>query len=166
VLGVLRDDDNGRAPHPGLGRINDLVGMAREAGLDVKLESGSPETPLPSAVDTTAYRIVQESITNVIRHVGPTRVTVVLEPGPDVLEVRVTDDGTPDAADGATAPRAPAESRVDAVTGGSAGAGRGIVGMRERCQLLGGELTAGPRAGGGFEVRARLPLVLAEKAHP
>jgi signal transduction histidine kinase len=90
---------------------------------------------------------------------------VVLEPGSDVLEVRVTDDGTPDAADDATAPHAPTESRVDAVTGGSAGPGRGIVGMRERCQLLGGELTAGPRASGGFEVKARLPLVPAGKVH-
>jgi len=162
VLGVLRDDDDGRAPHPGLARIDDLVAMARDAGLDVKLESGSTETPLPSAVDTTAYRIVQESITNVIRHVGPTRVTVALDHGTDVLEVRVTDDGGPDA--DACAEAGAGAGDDDIPPPGSAEPGRGIVGMRERCQLLGGELTAGPRARGGFEVWARLPLAAAGEA--
>jgi signal transduction histidine kinase len=144
VLGVLRDSDNGRVPRPGLGQVNELTAMAREAGLDVKLEVGSSAVPLPSPVDHTAYRILQESITNVIRHVGPTRVTVALDYGGDILEVRVTDEG------GGGNPDAPAEP------------GRGIVGMRERCQLLGGELIAGPRSCGGFEVKARLPLVPAE----
>jgi signal transduction histidine kinase len=145
VLGVLRDDDEGRAPYPGLGRIDDLVAMARDAGLDVKLEVGPPTIPLPSAVDTTAYRIVQESITNVIRHVGPTRVTVALDRGADLLEVRVTDEGVDDAVGDTAGPGEP---------------GRGITGMRERCQLLGGDLTAGPRPCGGFEVRARLPTTV------
>jgi signal transduction histidine kinase len=154
VLGVLRDSDNGRAPHPGLGQINELTAMARGAGLDVKLEVPSPAAPLSSAVDHTAYRIVQESITNVIRHVGPTRVTVALDYGTDVPEVRVTDEGGRDAPGvDAAGPRAPTEP------------GRGIVGMRERCGLLGGELTAGPRLCGGFEVRARLPLAPAATAH-
>jgi signal transduction histidine kinase len=117
---------------------------------------------LPSAVDHTAYRILQESITNVIRHVGPTRVTVALDYGPEILEVRVTDDGGPDGpGDDVAGPRPPAGGVHD----GSAGPGRGIVGMRERCGLLGGELTAGPRPCGGFEVRARLPLVPAGTAH-
>ena len=152
VLGVLRDSDNGRVPHPGLGQVNDLAAMAREAGLDISLEVTSSTAPLPSAVDHTAYRILQESITNVIRHVGPTRVTVALDYGTDALEVRVTDEGGRDAAESNGGPRPPA--------GRSAAAepGRGIVGMRERCGLLGGELTAGPRPSGGFEVRARLPL--------
>ena len=145
VLGVLRDSENGRQPHPGLGQVNELAALAREAGLDVKLEVTSSTEPLPSAVDHTAYRIVQESITNVIRHVGPTRVTVALEHGSDVLEVRVTDDGGAGDDVGEKAPPEP---------------GRGITGMRERCGLLGGELTAGPRPCGGFEVRARLPLVV------
>ena len=146
VLGVLRAADNGRFPHPGLGQVNDLTAMARQAGLDVKLEVLSSVTTLPSAVDHTAYRILQESITNVIRHVGPTRVTIALDYGPDALEVRVTDEG----GDSGTG------------NGGSPGTGRGITGMRERCGLLGGELTAGPRPGGGFEVRARLPVVPAD----
>src|SRR5690349_16271876 len=145
VLGVLRDSDNGRAPHPGLAQVNALIAIAREAGLDVELETTPSTPPLPSAVDHTAYRILQESITNVIRHAGPTRVTVALDYRADALEVRVTDEGAPDAGNGA-----------------SAEPGRGIVGMRERCGLLGGALTAGPRASGGFEVRARLPLAEAQ----
>jgi signal transduction histidine kinase len=155
VLGVLRVSDNGRVPHPGLGQVNELAAMAGEAGLDIKLEVTSSAAPLPSAVDHTAYRILQESITNVIRHVGPTRVTVALDYGTDALEVRVTDDGGRDASgDDAGGPQPPAGT----VHGRSADPGRGIIGMRERCGLLGGELTAGPRPCGGFEVKARLPL--------
>ncbi|MFC3982849.1 MULTISPECIES: sensor histidine kinase [Streptosporangium] len=148
ILGVLRDDDgdgDGRAPYPGLGQIDELAAKAREAGLDITLEETLPSVPLPSAVGGAAYRILQESITNVIRHVGPTRVTVALSPGIDALEIRVTDEGR----------RA---ARHPSGTGDSAEPGRGIVGMRERCQLLGGELDAGPLPGGGFEVKARLPL--------
>ncbi len=161
VLGVLRDPDNGRVPHPGLGQVTDLAAMAREAGLDVELEVTPSATPLPSAVDHTAYRILQESITNVIRHVGLTRVTVALDYGTDVLEVRVTDEGARDAPEDMAGSPPPA-GRVD---GGSAGPGRGILGMRERCGLLGGELTAGPRPCGGFEVTARLPLATVATVH-
>jgi signal transduction histidine kinase len=154
VLGVLRDSDNGRVPSPGLGQLNDLTAMAREAGLDIKLEVTSSATPLPSAVDHTAYRILQESITNVIRHAGSTLVTVALDYGTDAVELRVTDEGRRNAqGDGARATKV------------GAGPGRGIVGMRERCGLLGGELTAGPRPCGGFEVKARLPLPPPASAH-
>jgi len=147
ILGVLRDEDNpddedGRRPYPGLGQLDELTAKAREAGLDIKLEETSPAAPLPSAVGIAAYRILQESITNVIRHVGPTRVTVVLHPGLDALEIRVTDEGPRDR----PGPTAAAEP------------GRGILGMRERCQLLGGELDARPTPAGGFEVTAHLPL--------
>jgi signal transduction histidine kinase len=141
VLGVLRDSDNGRAPHPGLEQVNALIAIARDAGLDIKLEMASSTPPLPSAVDHTAYRILQESLTNVIRHAGPTRVTVALDYRADALQVRVTDEGA-----------------AGTGNGGSAEPGRGIIGMRERCGLLGGALSAGPRLGGGFEVTARLPL--------
>jgi signal transduction histidine kinase len=162
VLGVLRDSDNGRVPHPGLGEVNELTAMAREAGLDIKLDVTSCPAPLPSAVDHTVYRILQESITNVIRHVGPTRVTVTLDYGTDAVEVRVTDEGGRDASgDGAGNPPPTAGTH----NGRSGEPGRGIVGMRERCGLLGGELTAGPRPSGGFEVKARLPLAAAETAH-
>jgi len=140
TLGMLRDAEDRRAPTPGLGQVEELVGMAREGGLDVKLEVASPPRELPSAVDQAAYRILQESITNVIRHAGPARVTVSLTYGPSDLQLRITDDGCgPRHADGSEG-------------------GRGIVGMRERAALLGGELTAGPRQGGGFQVLARLPL--------
>ena len=162
VLGVLRDSENGRVPHPGLGQINELAAVAREAGLDIKLEVPSSPAPMPSAVDHTAYRILQESITNVIRHVGPTRVTVALDYRTDVLELRVTDEGGRDASgadDGGPQPPAGTVHR------GSVEPGRGIVGMRERCGLLGGELTAGPRSCGGFEVKARLPLAPAGTVH-
>ncbi|MGI5204886.1 sensor histidine kinase [Spirillospora sp. CA-108201] len=143
VLGVLRDDGDGRAPHPGLDQIDELTAEAREAGLDVTLEASPPATPLPSAVGGAAYRILQESITNVIRHAGPTRVTVALVPGADTLEIRVTDEGRRTGGEGAAAPE---------------GSGHGIPGMRERCRLLGGEFAAEPAPGGGFEVTARLPL--------
>ncbi|HKA69732.1 MAG TPA: sensor histidine kinase [Actinomycetes bacterium] len=163
VLGVLRNADNGPVPHPGLGQVNELTTLARESGLDIKLEVNSPAAPVPSAVDHTAYRIVQESITNVIRHVGPTRVTVALDYGPDVLEVRVADDGGRAtsgvaAGPGGVAGHPATGTPTGTPTGGSAEPGRGIAGMRERCGLLGGELTAGPRPSGGFEVKARLPL--------
>ncbi|WP_194818797.1 sensor histidine kinase [Nocardia sp. XZ_19_385] len=87
ILGVLRDGD-GREPAPGLDRISELAGKARDAGLDIDVEQTTPVTPIPSAVGSAAYRIVQESITNVLRHVGPTRVTVALEPGIDILRIR------------------------------------------------------------------------------
>jgi signal transduction histidine kinase len=141
TLGMLRDPDGDRrGPAPGLGQVEELVGLARETGLDVKVEVTSPPRELPSTTDQAAYRILQESITNVIRHAGPARVTVTLAYGPDELELRVADDG---------------RGLPDAVHDD---AGRGIAGMRERAALLGGELTAGPRPGGGFQVRARLPL--------
>jgi signal transduction histidine kinase len=152
LLGVLRGDDDGRAPYPGLEQLDELTAKARAAGLDVKLDTVVPATPLPSAVDSAAYRIVQESITNVIRHVGPTRVTVAVRPDDDVLEIRVTDEGRTGSGDQPTA-----RSSSDGADA-PAGAGRGILGMRERCQLLGGEFDARHIPGGGFEVRARLPL--------
>ena len=165
ILGVLRDGDDGRVPHLGLGQIDELVATARDAGLDVKLEGTSPAAALPSAVGSAVYRILQESITNVIRHVGPTRVTARMDYGFDLLEIRVTDEGRRDAAPN----DAPADQRRRAGRpaggGGSIRPGRGILGMRERCELLGGKLDARPIPGGGFEVTARLPLASNRTAH-
>jgi signal transduction histidine kinase len=144
ILGVLRDAADGRVPHPGLGQIGELATKAREAGLDLDFEANSPQPPVPIAVGSAVYRILQESITNVIRHVGPTRVTVELDYGPDTVAIRVTDEG----------PQHGPGTGEDTLHQPA----RGILGMRERCQLLGGELDAGPRAGGGFAVTARLPL--------
>jgi signal transduction histidine kinase len=105
---------------------------------------------LPGTTDQAAYRILQESITNAIRHAGPARVVVTITYGPSDLELLVADDGH--------GPRDAGHGAGDA--------GRGIVGMRERAALLGGELTAGQRPGGGFQVRARLPLPPDGTAHP
>jgi signal transduction histidine kinase len=143
TLGMLREaDDDRRAPTPGLNQVEELADLAREAGLDVKVEVASPPRELPGTTDHAAYRILQESITNAIRHAGPARVVVSVTYGPSDLELLVADDGhgTRDAGRDAS------------------DAGRGIVGMRERAALLGGEVTAGPRPSGGFRVRARLPL--------
>jgi signal transduction histidine kinase len=151
TLGMLRDaGDDRRAPTPGLNQVEELVGLARDAGLDVKVEMASPPVELPGATDQAAYRILQESITNAIRHAGPARVIVSITYGPSDLELLVTDDG-----------HGPRDSGR-----GAGDAGRGIVGMRERAALLGGELTAGPRPGGGFRVRARLPLPPDGTVHP
>ncbi|GAA4994990.1 sensor histidine kinase [Actinopolymorpha pittospori] len=166
ILGVLRDADDGRVPHLDLGQIDELTANAQDAGLDIKLEANPPTTPLPSAVGSAAYRVLQESITNVIRHVGPTQVTVALHYGIDVLEVRVIDEGRRGAAVGGPSDR---HLRVHDPTSNGAGSsaepGRGILGMRERCQLLGGELTARSLPTGGFEVKARLPLAPTGTAH-
>jgi len=148
TLGMLRDlDEDRRAPAAGLGQVQELVDLAREAGLDVKVEVESPPRELPAAVDQAAYRILQESITNVIRHAGGSRVTISLGYGPAALELRVVDDG-----------------RGHGAAPGAGGGGRGIAGMGERAALLGGELTAAPLPGGGFQVRARLPLPPEEPA--
>ena len=164
ILGVLRDGDDGRVPHRGLGQVDELVANARDAGVDIKLEGMSPAAALPSAVGSAAYRILQESITNVIRHVGPTRVTVRIDHGVDLLEVRVADEGRRDTlGDGPLGQRRPAGRATSG--GGSIRPGRGILGMRERCELLGGELDARPIPGGGFEVTARLPLAPTGTAH-
>lgn len=148
ILGVLRDANEGRVPHPGLDQVDELIAHARDAGLDIKAEIPPPTATLPSAVGSAVYRILQESITNVIRHAGPSRVTVNLEYDVDTLELRVANE----------AGHAPSDDSHS-----SASPGRGITGMRERCQLLGGEFDAGPLPHGGFEVVARLPLAPTER---
>lgn len=148
VLGVLRDGDADRTPHPGFAQVDELAVKAREAGLDVSIESVTRPEPMPSALGSAVYRIVQESLTNVIRHAGPTRVTVTLDQREDAVEVRVVDEG----GRGGNAAVGPAEP------------GRGILGMRERCELFGGELLAGPLPGGGYAVTARLPMTPAGAA--
>ncbi|SDJ79390.1 Signal transduction histidine kinase [Nonomuraea jiangxiensis] len=141
VLGVLRDQD-GRtdtAPQPGLDRIDELVTNARAAGLAVLVKQPEPPGRLPPAVELSAYRIVQESLSNVMRHApgAPVAVDIALN-GEELLLHVVNGPG--------------------AEPGAAPGAGQGLVGMRERAALLGGTLTAGTVTGGGFEVRARLPI--------
>lgn len=165
ILGVLRETDDNRMPHPGLDRIGELTAKARHAGLDITLDATSPDAPLPSAVGRAAYRILQESITNVIRHVGPTRVSVALDYGIDALEIRVVDAGRDQAGDDGAGTHPPAGHSSTDRSATTAAPGRGILGMRERCQLLGGHLTARSRPDGGFEVTARLPLEPVGTAH-
>jgi signal transduction histidine kinase len=146
VLGVLRAVDEGapRAPAPGLARLGDLADTAAAAGLAVQVEESGQQVPLPADVDLAAYRIVQEALTNTARHSGGTNATIRIVYGKDALVVDVDDDG---------AGRPPSRS-----PGQPHGTGSGIAGMTERAAALGGTLQAGPRPGGGFAVRARLPL--------
>ena len=144
LLGFLRRDADERslAPQPSLGQIDALLDHTREAGLPVTLVIEGSERPLPAAVDLSAYRIVQEALTNTLRHAGATSADVRLRYGERSLDVTVTDDGH-----GAMA------SSIGADSGRN-----GLLGMRERTALLGGRLTAGPGGNGGFIVAATLPF--------
>jgi signal transduction histidine kinase len=134
------DESAPRDPAPGLARIDNLVSRAEAAGLRVRVEVDGSPRPLPAGLDLAAFRIAQEALTNVARHATATTTTVRLVYGLDELVLQVDDDGRGPAAPGTT------------------GTGTGIIGMRERAVALGGQLEAGPRADGGFRVRARLPL--------
>jgi signal transduction histidine kinase len=143
VLDILRREDEQapRSPTPSLGRLDGLVSQARAAGLTIATETVGDARPLPFGVDVAAFRIVQEALTNVSRHAGSAKATVQITYGEHDLIVQVDDDGR-----GVTE-----QAKLRA--------GSGIRGMRERATALGGELDAGPGPdGGGFRVRARLPL--------
>jgi signal transduction histidine kinase len=145
MLGVLRESDGAEfalAPQPGLDDIADAVAQSMSAGLPTELiVTGSPHD-VPAGVQLAAHRIVQEALTNVRKHAGGSASAVVrLEYQDTSITVEVTDDGA-----GAMSSLA------------TTGAGNGLVGMHERVELYGGALTAGPRTGGGFSVRASLPV--------
>jgi signal transduction histidine kinase len=143
LLGVIRTDeesDASFAPQPGLERLDGLLEQIRAAGLAVELTVEGWRSPLPPGLDLAAYRIVQEALTNTLKHAGASRAGITLRYGASELEVDVLDDGRGPAANGAP------------------GGGRGLVGMRERVALYGGRVDAGPRAEGGFLVSARFPL--------
>ena len=139
LVGVLREDDEeiGLAPQPGLADIERLVEHMREAGLRVVLRVEGERRPVPIGVDLSAYRVVQEALTNALKHARDASAVVTLRYGETDLEVAVTDDGLANAAS----------------TGG-----HGLIGMRERVGIFGGTFSAGPSEGGGFAVRALLPL--------
>jgi signal transduction histidine kinase len=148
ALGVLRHPAGSpRTPGPGLGQLGELVEGVAGAGRTVEVVVEGDPVELPPAVDLAAYRVVQESLTNVVKHAGQASATVRVAWLPGRLLVEVTDDG-----DGAE----PASGRQPADPDPRA-SGSGIAGMRERVAALGGELTAGARPGGGFQVTARLP---------
>ena len=146
ILNVLRqaDDADPVQPAPGLTQLDALVEGARRAGLPITLTVTGAPFPLPAAVDLAAYRIVQESLTNAIRHAGPAAAAVSLSYDGDELRIDVTDTGRGPAAGAASGKK-----------------GHGQAGMRERAAAVGGTVQAGPRPAGGYQVTARLPLVAA-----
>jgi signal transduction histidine kinase len=141
LLGIMRPEEDelpALAPQPGLGTLPALVEQVRQSGLPVELTVEGQPVKLPAGVDLSAYRIVQEALTNALKHAGPAQAWVAVRyVGADV-EIEVANDGRNQ--------------------GQNDGAGHGLVGMRERVALCGGELHSGPRPGGGFKVSARLPV--------
>jgi signal transduction histidine kinase len=131
-------------PQPGLGELDALIGRVRAAGLPVALTVTGAARALPPGADLAAYRVVQEGLTNVLRHAGQASASVAVHWG-DLLELTVTDDGQ------GAGQASPDDARAP-------GEGRGLLGLRERLALYGGELEAGPRPGGDWRVRAVLPL--------
>jgi len=142
LLNVLRDPDEeaALAPQPGTGELDALAASVRAAGLPVNLVIDGDLAALPAMVDVSVYRIVQEALTNVLKHAGPARAEVTIGCEQDAVTIEVTDNGNGQHGNGPAA------------------GGHGLAGMRERAAVFGGELAAGPRPGGGFAVRARLPL--------
>jgi signal transduction histidine kinase len=148
MLGFLSVDAGGRnlAPMPGLAQLESLVEQVRSAGLPVELSMEGPARALDPGVDLSAYRIIQEALTNTLRHAGDARARVSITYEPSALRLEVVDDGRNGT--GAHPVRA-IETKHD---------GRGLIGMRERVALFGGELEVGPQATGGYRVRARIPI--------
>jgi signal transduction histidine kinase len=140
LVGLLREDNAelGLTPQPGLGDLDALLAQVREAGLPVDVTIVGERRTLPLGVDLSAYRVVQEALTNALKHAGRARAQVSLRFERDALEVEILDDG-----DG---------------SGTAHSGGHGLVGMHARVSVFGGDFTAGPRSEGGFAVRARLPL--------
>ncbi|MDQ3889317.1 MAG: histidine kinase [Actinomycetota bacterium] len=140
LLGILRGDEHETrlAPQPGIGELDALVEQVRAAGLPVDLVVEGEPAPLAPGIDLAAYRVVQEALTNALKHAGAARARVLIRYRATALELAVTNNGT---------------GRANGGRGG-----HGLIGMRERVALYGGELEAGPRADGGYAVRASLPL--------
>jgi signal transduction histidine kinase len=140
LIGVLRPQDESvsLSPQPSLRDIGDLVSHVRDAGLPIELAVEGQPFELPTGIDLAAYRIVQEALTNALRHAGPASARVVVRYQDVGLEIEITDSG--------------------ASSGATSREGHGLVGMRERASLYGGSIETGPRPEGGFRVLARLPL--------
>lgn len=150
VLDILRqrDEDAPRSPTRGLDGLDTLVSRAAAAGIDVRADVGGEPQPLPVSIDTTAYRIVQEALTNIARHAGAATATIRVDYGEHDLVVEIADDGH------------------GAIANGTSGSGNGIPNMRQRAEAVGGHLDAGSRPDGGFRVRAWLPIVHDDESSP
>jgi signal transduction histidine kinase len=148
IVGALREADDETtaarelAPQAGVSELDHLIERAREAGLEVEYTVVGEQRTLPSSVDLAIFRVVQESLTNTLKHAGPTRAAVLVRYEPDAVVVAVTDDGS--------------RGKIPAREGKRLG--HGLVGMRERVTLNGGTLDTRARSVGGFEVTARLPV--------
>ena len=142
MLGIMRQADNGNllTPQPGLARLDDLAESMRAAGLPVEVTVAGEPADLPSGLDLSAYRIIQEALTNTLKHAGRARARVAVTYGTDALDLEVLDDGG------------------GAANGNGAAGGHGLVGMRERVALFDGSLETGARPEGGYRVHAHLPL--------
>ncbi len=142
LLGLLRrtDEELALTPRASMRRLDALAEQVRQAGLPVDLQVEGDPARLPAGVDLSGYRIVQEALTNTLRHAGPAHARVVVRCAERHVDISVSDDGAGDSAPNGTGP------------------GHGLAGIRERVSLYGGELRTGPRPGGGYEVIARLPL--------
>jgi signal transduction histidine kinase len=138
LLGVVRGDGAEYAPQPGLDGLDGLVAQVRAAGLAVSVSVEGARRPLPAGIDLSAYRVVQEALTNTLKHAHASRADVALRYGENTLDVEVHDDGTGN--------------------GNGGGSGSGLIGMRERVVAFGGSLATGPGSAGGFAVSARFPL--------
>jgi signal transduction histidine kinase len=140
LLGILRQptEQPALSPQPGMTSLGGLIEQVREAGLPVEFRIQGEPVPLPPGIDLSAYRIVQEALTNALKHAGPARAKVCVRYRPESLELEIENDG-----------------RID---GDGESGGQGLVGMQERVSLYGGMLESGPRGGGGYAVRARLPV--------
>ena len=158
VLGVLRTSGQDTTPQPGLADLDTLLDSARSGGVSVTVTRGGNPVTLPDGVDLSAYRIVQEALSNAMRHAPGSHVQVHLAYRPDGLALEVRNDAV-----------SPASSAVPVLVASgarAAGGGHGLVGMRERATMLGGSLEAGPAAGGGFRVTAVLPVSPPEEEAP
>lgn len=169
ILSVLRSEDQTEGslePAPTLLDIDHLIDQTRAVGVDVDLEVTGERDAVPAGVDLSAYRIVQEALTNVIKHTGAARARVTVAYAPSVVTVEVVDDGRGAAALATVGARgssvrvghATTPDGRPGLTASVDGGGNGLVGMRERAAVYGGEVEAGPVTGGGFRVRARLPF--------
>ncbi|HUR06093.1 MAG TPA: histidine kinase [Nonomuraea sp.] len=158
VMGLLAGPDSARAassadglePQPGLDQLDSLIKRVREAGVPVSVEVSPPPGPLPPGVDLAAYRVVQEALTNTIKHAAGAAASVTIGHSGDWLEIEITDTG------GRRAIEPTDTSGRQAMRAGD-GQGRGLIGLRERLALYGGTLQAGPRSGGGYQIKARVP---------